>query len=52
MDTALQEHPAHLVDHRGAAHNPPLTHAVQRLQVELIVVPGDAKVEESRVPRG
>src|ERR1035441_8570781 len=36
-DAALQEQLANLVDHRGAAHNPPLAHSVQRLQVELIV---------------
>jgi hypothetical protein len=36
-DAALQQHSAHLVDHRGAAHNPPLAHPVQRLQVELVV---------------
>src|ERR1035438_2638639 len=36
-DAALQQQSTNLVDHRGAAHNPPLAHSVQRLQVELIV---------------
>jgi len=37
-DAALQQHSANLVDHRGAAHNPPLAHPMQRLQVELVIV--------------
>jgi hypothetical protein len=36
-DAALQQHSANLVDHRGAAHNPPLAHPMQRLQVELVI---------------
>src|SRR5580704_16832279 len=36
-DAALQQHPADLVDHRGAAYNPPLAYSVQRLQIELVI---------------
>ncbi len=36
-DAALQQQSSHLVDHRGAAHNLPLAHSAQRLQVELVV---------------
>ena len=36
-DTALQQQAANLVDHRGAAHHPPLAHPVQRLQVQLVI---------------
>ena len=36
-DATLQQQSANLVDHRGAAHNPPLAYPVQRLQVELVI---------------
>src|SRR5271163_2744875 len=36
-DATLEQQSANLVDHRGAAHDPPFAYSVQRLQVELIV---------------
>ena len=33
----VEQQAANLFDHRGAAHHPPFTDSVQRLQVELVI---------------
>ena len=36
-DPALEQQAAYLVDHCGTPHDPPFSHSMQRLQIQLII---------------